>query len=218
MWATSIQYALFSDNGVTDLGCTLRIELNAPYWDIFFSGFEKWELVGPGCDKPPIVGIPPESMNQNRYNLVREVGQRKIDAFSFVEYYLYYKDSVGDPRLFFSKSDRKPVKPNQKVCRGKLKWIKLTEASFHNIETLDSHFLISAQEAGREKWADYDQAGCQPTGEANIENACYRYLDLPLSTSAREFQYRGSIEYVCVSGERQRVLTSSGNLYSDYID
>jgi hypothetical protein len=193
-----------------------RIELNVPYWDIIFNGFEKWDLEGPGCSKPPIVGAPPASMNQARYNLQREVGQKKIADESFVEYYMYYKDTDSSNRFFRPKGDREPISPNAKVCIGS-KWIKMRTSQFHNIETLDAHFYITAEEAGREKWADYDDANCEPTGEADLQKACYRYLGVPLSTSDMEFQYRGSIEYVCQSGDRKRVLTSSGNMYSAYL-
>lgn len=191
--------------------------MNVPYWDIIFNGFEKWELEGPGCSKPPLVGPPAASMNQARYNLQREVGQRKIAEESFVEYYMYYKDTLENSSRFFLNRDRKPISPNAKVCTGKLNWIKMRTSQFHNIETLDAHFYITAAEAGRDKWTDYDDANCEPTGEANLKKACYRYLGVPLSTSDMEFQYRGSIEYVCQSGELKRVLTSSGNMYSAYI-
>lgn len=207
---------VFGSNIISSNVFRCRIQLNVPYWDIIFNGFERLELEGPGCANPPIVGPPPGTMNQARYNLQREVGQRKIAEFSFVEYYLYYKDSLADSR-FFLDSERKPISPDAKVCTGKLSWIKMKESQFHTIETLDAHFYITAEEAGREEWADYDQAKCEPTGEANLEKACYRYLDVPLSTADMEFQYRGSIEYVCQSGERNRVLTSSGNMFSAYL-
>lgn len=217
----TVDYNLFSDDGLVDLGCRLNMDLLNPFWPT--GGYQRASLVGEGCTKPPLVGKPPSGSTQTGYDLQLETGQVQISDLSFVEYYLYYKNSVAsnrESRFFWGDQGKRVVGPNDKVCKGgKLLWYPLGEEGFDNIEVLSSRFYTTAQEAGRETWEDYDEAACYPSGEISVEDACFRFVQSTgKSGIMREFQYRGSIEYLCSSGEKRRVLTSSGNMYSEYIN
>ena len=217
-----VEYNLFSDDGLVDLGCQLRIELLNPFWPT--GGYERASLVGVGCTQPPLVGKPPSGSTQTNYGVQLETGQVQIDKdLSFVEYYIFYRKNVAsnsESRFFWGDQGKTVVGPNEKVCKGgKLFWYPLDEQGFDNIEVLTSRFYVTAQEAGRKIWLDYDEAQCYPSGNIAVEDACFRFVQSAWGSGImREYQYRGSVEYLCSSGENRRVLTSSGNMYSQYIN
>lgn len=215
-----VYYNLFSDDGLVDLGCQLVINLLNPFWPT--GGYERASLVGEGCKNPPIRGKPPPGSSQVKYDLQLETGQVQIATLSFAQYYLHYKNSVVSnegSRFFWGNKEDTVVGPTDRVCKGKLPWIPLSEQGFENIEVLVSRFFVTAGQAGKDAWKDYEQAQCYPSGEISVKDACYRFIGyVSKSGIMREFQYRGRIKYLCSSGKRTRALTSSGNMYSEYVN
>lgn len=205
---------IFSDDGSTFLGCTLKASFRKPFWGVVVDSYVRWTLEGAGCEKPPLKGGP--APFQEHYDLQLQVLDENVSppqGWSRVNIYYDSKKSdskdASTPRIWDNE---------EQICTNgsDTTWYQLLtdDIQGQDLGLLQGQSYISAQDAAVKADPEFLQKSCTIT-KPELSQICVALVNFTGYTAV-EYQYEATASYDCDDVLGPPAQTFKSHMYNLY--